>query len=119
MPFAPDRCRYRPGRRLKPGPTRARAPSRIFALSLLLLTSDNSREPGTERRSFHHHRMVVFAGRRRAPQQEDEGDRGKRKDHHQFEVIDVADDGSLRLDELIERRAAARGPWTHGLPHDA
>ena len=63
--------------------------------------------------------MVVFAGRRRAPQQKDEGNGGKREDHHQLEIVDVADDGSLRLDGLIERRAAACGPGTQGLPHNA
>src|ERR1700730_17571330 len=72
-----------------------------------------------ERRSFHHHRMVVFAGRRRASQQQDEGNGGKRKDHHQLEIVDVADDGSLRLDGLIERRASACGPGTQSLPHNA
>src|SRR5258708_1952826 len=62
--------------------------------------------------------MVAFAGRWGAPQQQDEGNGGERKDHHQFEIIDVADDRSLRLYDLIERRASARGPGTQGLPHD-
>jgi hypothetical protein len=36
--------------------------------------------------------MVVFGRRWGAPQQQDEGNGGKRKDHHQFEIVDVADD---------------------------
>src|ERR1700731_4027275 len=63
--------------------------------------------------------MVALTGRRRAPQQQDERNGGKRKDHHQLEIVDVADDGRLRLYDLIERRASARGPGAHGLPHDA
>src|SRR6266436_2036520 len=62
--------------------------------------------------------MVAFARRWSASQQQDEGNRGKRKDHHQFEIVDVADDRSLRLYDLIERRASACGPGTQGMPHD-
>ena len=63
--------------------------------------------------------MVAFARRWGASQQQDEGNRGKRKDHHQFEIIDVADDRGLPLYDLIERRASACGPGTEGEPHDA
>src|SRR5712672_2034530 len=63
--------------------------------------------------------MVAFARRWSASQQQDEGNRGKRKDHHQLEIVDVADDRSLRLYGLIERRASACGPGTEGVPHDA
>src|SRR5258705_9621353 len=63
--------------------------------------------------------MVAFARRWSASQQQDEGNRGKRKDHHQFEIVDVADDRSLRLYDLIERRASACGPGTQSLPHKA
>src|SRR5258707_1991618 len=63
--------------------------------------------------------MVAFTRRWSASQQQDEGNRGKRKDHHQFEIVDVADDRSLRLYDLIERRASACGPGTQSLPHKA
>src|SRR5712672_3873704 len=63
--------------------------------------------------------MVAFARRWSASQQQDEGNRGKRKDHHQFEIVDVADDRSLRLYDLIERRASACGPGTQGMTNDA
>src|SRR5712672_2402343 len=72
-----------------------------------------------KRLSFHHHCMVVAFRGRRATQQQDKRDRGKREDHHQLEIVDVADDRSLRLYGLIERRASARGPGTQGLAHDA
>src|ERR1700716_4335112 len=63
--------------------------------------------------------MVAFARRWGAPQQQDEGNGGKRKDHHQLEIVDIADDRSLRLYDLIERRASACGPGTQGVLHDA
>src|SRR5712672_2671103 len=63
--------------------------------------------------------MVAFARRWSAPQQQDEGNGSKREDHHQFEIINVADDRSLRLYDLIERRASACGPGTQGMTHDA
>src|SRR6267154_4796282 len=72
-----------------------------------------------KRLSFHHHCMVVAFRGRRATQQQDKRDRGKREDHHQLEIVDVADDRSLRLYDLIERRASACGPGTQGMTHDA
>jgi hypothetical protein len=46
-----------------------------------------------------------FAGR--CASQQDEGNGGERKDHHQFEIVDVADNRSLRLYDLIEARPLA------------
>src|SRR5258705_7409097 len=40
-------------------------------------------------RSFHLYRMIAYASGRGAPQQQDEGNGGERKDHHQFEIVDV------------------------------
>ena len=68
--------------------------------------------------SFHHHRVVVLARGRRAPQQQDEGNGRERKNHHQLEIVDVANDGSLRLYGLIERRPSACGQGAEGVPHD-
>src|SRR5438309_8167450 len=63
--------------------------------------------------------MVLFARGWGAPQQQDKGNGGERKDHHQLEIVDVADDRSLRLYDLIERRASACGPGTQGMTHNA
>jgi len=62
--------------------------------------------------------MVAFARRWGAPQQQDEGNGRERKDHHQLEIVDVADDRSLRLYDLIKRCASACGPGTQGVLHD-
>src|SRR5258705_4186374 len=62
--------------------------------------------------------MVVFGGWG-APQQQDEGNGRERQDHHQLEIVDVADDRGLRLYDLIERRASPGGPGAEGVPHDA
>src|SRR6266850_1056840 len=49
----------------------------------------------------------------------DQGNGRERKDHHQFEIVDVADDRSLRSYDLVERRASAGGPWAPCLQHGA
>jgi hypothetical protein len=67
-------------------------------------------EPASKRRSFNHHRMVAAFRGRCAAQQEDQGDCSEREYHHQFEIVDIADDGGLHLYHLVERGTSARGP---------
>ena len=55
----------------------------------------------------------------RLAQQQHEGNRGERQDHHQLEIIDVADDRSLHLDQLVERCTSAGGPRAHRMKHGA
>src|SRR5918996_6442308 len=74
---------------------------------------------GSNAALLHDHRMVAACLWGGTPQQEHERNGAQREDHHQFEVVDVADDGSLVLDDLIERGPPRGGPWAPRVRDDA
>jgi len=46
-------------------------------------------------------------------------DCSKREDHHQFEIVDIADNGGLRLNDLIKCGTSTGRPRTPGLQNNA
>jgi hypothetical protein len=58
--------------------------------------------------------VLSALGRRGAAKEQQQGDGGEREDHHQLEIVDVADDRSLFMDDSIERRASRRGLGAQG-----
>src|SRR5258705_4173272 len=63
--------------------------------------------------------MVICSVGRRSPQQQHERDGGKREDHDQFEIVDIADDGGLHLNDLIKCGTSTGRPRTPGLQSSA
>ena len=62
--------------------------------------------------------IVAFRGRG-AAQQKDRRDCSKRKDHHQFEIVDIADNSGLHLYHLVERGTSACCPRAPGMQNNA
>jgi len=76
-----------------------------------------AQEASCESLSFHDHRMIVGRRRRARPQDQDQRDRYERQNHHQLEIVHVANDGGLLLNDNIQRRTARRGQRIHELHH--